>query len=744
MKHELLSPAGSLDICKAVIHAGADAVYLGGDKFGARAFAKNFTQSDILEALDFAHMRDRKIFLTVNTLLKNREIENELFAYLKPLYEYGLDAVIVQDYGVFEFIHRNFPDLALHASTQMSVSNVAGAKYLMEHGAERIVTARELSCGEIRRIYDETGVEIESFIHGALCYCYSGQCLMSSMLGGRSGNRGRCAQPCRLAYQVTDEHGNILHKKEKYPLSPKDLCTINILPELCDAGIYSFKIEGRMKKLEYAAGVTSIYRKYLDLYEEDPNRYQVEEADMERLLCLGNRNGFTRGYYEMRNGRSMMTLTDSSHSSNDAKTAYRPAQERKLPISMHAVVHAGEAMTLSATLCAQKEKQGQETVPRDREDFAQITVTGACPGQAQNRPLTAEELEKRLKKTGDTPFEAVSVTIDLEDGLFVPVGQLNELRRGALEQLQEQLLRKCCRTLLHGQQENPCKGQLSAASAIAEKTPLLNVWISSEKQLAEVLQHPEVGMITVEEGPDAEKLAEKIHQAGKQAGYAFPYILRENSEETLKKSSLDWNVFDRIWVRSYDGIGFAWDFLQIPAEKLALDGGLYVFSNEAAADFLADGFAGYTASQELNRKELAHMNNRQAELMIYGYAPLMISAQCVYKNYASCIREKAKETGKQPRQLYLNDRYQKQFEVVRNCRHCYNVIYNSQPTSLLHQAEEISRLSFGSYRIVFRNETEQQIRNILQQFAAGFVNGREVPAPKEGTFTNGHFRRGVD
>ena len=209
MKHELLSPAGSLDICKAVINAGADAVYLGGDKFGARAFAKNFTQSDIREALDFAHLRGKKIFLTVNTLLKNKEIETELFTYLKPLYEYGLDAVIVQDYGVFQFIYRNFPGLALHASTQMSVANVAGAKFLMDHGAERIVTARELSSAEIRRIYDETGVEIESFIHGALCYCYSGQCLMSSMLGGRSGNRGRCAQPCRLAYQVTDDRGKI-------------------------------------------------------------------------------------------------------------------------------------------------------------------------------------------------------------------------------------------------------------------------------------------------------------------------------------------------------------------------------------------------------------------------------------------------------------------------------------------------------------------------------------------------------
>lgn len=732
MKHELLAPAGSLEICKAVMNAGADAVYLGGDKFGARAFAKNFSQEDLKEALDFAHMRGKKIFLTVNTLLKNKEIGTELFSYLQPLYEYGLDAVIVQDYGVFQFIRRNFPDLALHASTQMSVSNVAGAKFLMEHGAERIVTARELSSAEIRRIYDETGVEIESFIHGALCYCYSGQCLMSSMLGGRSGNRGRCAQPCRLAYQVTDARGNLLHKKEKYPLSPKDLCTIELLPELCESGIYSFKIEGRMKKLEYAAGVTSIYRKYLDLYEESPESYKVEEADMERLLLLGNRNGFTKGYYEMRNGRSMMTLTDSSHSSNDAKMAYQPAAERKLPVRMQAVFQADQPMELSVTLL---DSNGETNA-------AEVTVTGACPGLAQNRPLSREELEKRLRKTGDTPFEAAELEISLEDGLFVPVGQLNELRRSVLEQLQDQLLKQGRRKAPEKQQENPYEFK-DAASDTENGKPLLNVWISSTKHLPMLLQNPSVGMITLEDCGTEQSLVEQIHQAGKLAGFAFPYVLRENSEQMLQKAAADLQIFDKIWVRSYDGIGFAEETLGIPAEKLALDAGLYVFSNEAAADFLTDGFTGYTASQELNSKELAHMKNEQAELMLYGYAPLMISAQCVYKNYASCIKEKH-GAGVQNEHLYLNDRYQKQFEVVRNCRHCYNVIYNSQPTSLLHQANTIRNLDFTSYRIVFRNESERKMQEILNQYADAFVGGKEVPAPKEGTFTNGHFRRGVD
>ena len=738
-RHELLSPAGSLEICKAVLNAGADAVYLGGDKFGARAFAKNFTQNDIQEALDFAHMRGKKIFLTVNTLLKNKEIETELFSYLKPLYAHGLDAVIVQDYGVFQFIHRNFPELALHASTQMSVSNVSGAKFLMEHGAERIVTARELSRLEIRRIYDETGVEIESFIHGALCYCYSGQCLMSSMLGGRSGNRGRCAQPCRLAYQVTDERGNLLHKKEKYPLSPKDLCTISQLPQLCESGIYSFKIEGRMKKLEYAAGVTSVYRKYLDLYESCPEHYRVEDADMERLLAFGNRNGFTAGYYDMRNGRSMMTLTDSSHSSNEAKAAYQAPEETKVPVALKAVFHAGKPMQLEAAL------SGNDTEAESHSE-KKVCVRGEIPGTAQNRPLSEDELRKRLSKTGDTPFCVQHLEIDLEDGLFVPVGQINELRRNALEQLQQAMLCSWRRNEAVTPQERPTDRMEQNEAIGSGDKPMLNVWLigSAQQNLNAVLENQMVDMVTLESFTNLEAALKEIHAAGKQAGYAFPYVLRENSEGLLRKQVSVLKRFDRIWVRSYDGIGFAKEELHLPAEKLALDAGLYVFSNEAADDFMAAGFAGYTASMELNRKELAHMENEQAELMLYGYAPLMISAQCVYKNYASCIKEQKKESGKQPQRLYLNDRYQKQFEVQRDCTNCYNVIYNSQPTCLLHHADEIGGLDFGAHRIVFRNESVKQMHGILQQYEDAFRSGRKIQPPKEGTYTNGHFRRGVD
>ena len=311
---ELLAPAGSPETFRAVLCAGADAVYLGGSQFGARAYAGYFTGPELLEALDYAHVHNRKVFLTVNTLLKNEEQKERLYEYLLPYYEAGLDAVIVQDYGVFHFIRENFKELPLHASTQMTVAGVEGARFLKEQGAQRIVTARELSLSELRAISDQVDVELESFVHGALCYCYSGQCLLSSMLGGRSGNRGRCAQPCRLPYTVLDEKKKSLNRKNPYILSLKDMNTIEFLPKIAESGVYSFKIEGRMKSTSYASGVVSVYRKYMDLYlNEGAEAYRVTEEDKKKLYDFGNRSGFTDGYYHRHNGADMLTGAASAH-----------------------------------------------------------------------------------------------------------------------------------------------------------------------------------------------------------------------------------------------------------------------------------------------------------------------------------------------------------------------------------------------------------------------------------------------
>ena len=318
---EILAPAGSMECLKAAIAAGADAVYTGGALFGARAYAHNLTEEELLEAIDYVHLHGRRLYLTVNTLIKDREMEKQMYDYLLPYYRQGLDAVIVQDIGLFRFIRKHFPDLPIHASTQMTLTGVDGAKFLEKEGAQRIVTSRELSMAEVKKIADETELEIESFVHGALCYCYSGQCLFSSFIGGRSGNRGQCAQPCRLLYRTPEA------KRPQYLLSLKDICTLELIPEMIESGIYSFKIEGRMKKPEYAAAVASQYRKYADLYlkyyeecpaEEDPaayamKKYRVREEDRQMLLDLYNRGGFHTGYYHTQNGREMISLNRPNH-----------------------------------------------------------------------------------------------------------------------------------------------------------------------------------------------------------------------------------------------------------------------------------------------------------------------------------------------------------------------------------------------------------------------------------------------
>lgn len=318
---EILAPAGSMECLKAAIAAGADAVYTGGALFGARAYAHNLTEEELLEAIDYVHLHGRRLYLTVNTLIKDREMEKQMYDYLLLYYRQGLDAVIVQDIGLFRFIRKHFPDLPIHASTQMTLTGVDGAKFLEKEGAQRIVTSRELSMAEVKKIADETELEIESFVHGALCYCYSGQCLFSSFIGGRSGNRGQCAQPCRLLYRTPEA------KRPQYLLSLKDICTLELIPEMIESGIYSFKIEGRMKKPEYAAAVAFQYRKYADLYlkyyeecpaEEDPaayamKKYRVREEDRQMLLDLYNRGGFHTGYYHTQNGREMISLNRPNH-----------------------------------------------------------------------------------------------------------------------------------------------------------------------------------------------------------------------------------------------------------------------------------------------------------------------------------------------------------------------------------------------------------------------------------------------
>ena len=444
---ELLAPAGSMETFQAVIHAGADAVYLGGGRFGARAYANNFTEEELLLAIDYAHIHGRKVYLTVNTLFKERELTEELYSYLLPYYEQGLDAVIIQDMGAFRLVREAFPGLSIHTSTQMTVTNRYGAMMMKELGADRVVTAREMSFAEIRDIKDHVDIEIESFVHGALCYCYSGQCLFSSMLGGRSGNRGRCAQPCRLSYEVMDEkkHPVKTGKKERdlYILSPKDLCTVSMIPELIENGVDSFKIEGRMKQPEYAAGVVSVYRKYIDYYINACLRtdevtakkdFKVTKEDIQHLYDFGNRSGFTDGYYKRHNGREMITLDKPSHTKGN-EALWEEIKEQ--------YVRSEKKEKINGILRLKKDCPAKLEVALND---IRTSVDGDVVQAALKQPLAEEKVAASIKKTGNTPYEFAELDIDMDDDIFLPVQALNVLRRNALERLSEALTAPMRRT----------------------------------------------------------------------------------------------------------------------------------------------------------------------------------------------------------------------------------------------------------------------------------------------------------
>lgn len=555
MKSELLAPAGSYEGLQAVIKAGADAVYIGGSLFGARAYAKNPKKDEMLEAIDYAHLHGKKIYLTVNTLLKNQELFGELYDFLAPYYEQGLDAVIVQDLGVLSFVKKEFPNLPIHASTQMAITGPHGARFIQEAGASRIVTARELSLKEIQKIYRETGAEIESFVHGALCYCYSGMCLFSSMLGGRSGNRGRCAQPCRLPYTAYEKGKQISGKDGAYLLSPKDMCTVEILPKLLEAGVYSLKIEGRMKRPEYAAGVTAIYRKYLDLYEKHPEAYQVEQEDLQELLDLYQRDGFNRGYYEMHNGKSMMAVYNQKE--QDRKQKIRTNRNEELFQRLkkqYLDTKLQEGITGTLVLCT----DAPAVLDLSFQDV-QVQVFGDVVEKAQKQPLTRERVQKQMEKTGQTPFSFAQLEVITDEAGFLPMQSLNELRRTGLEKLETAYLAQYRRNLpqtseeVETEKKKNCKGV----------TQKLYASVETREQWEEVLKEPGIdgvyaGMSLFSEKAFSEEVLEAVEEAlkkGKECYLMLPYMLREGRmdgqeeeiREIAKKQMDSWCGIWRSW-----------------------------------------------------------------------------------------------------------------------------------------------------------------------------------------------------
>lgn len=754
---ELLAPAGSPAAFYGAVNAGADAVYLGGDRFGARAYAENFTQEELVACIQYGRLLGVKVYLTVNTLLKEGELK-ELTDYLAPFYQAGLDAVIVQDMGVLRVIRNNFPELAIHASTQMTICNIHGTRLLKEMGAKRIVPARELSLQELIEIKEQVDIELETFIHGAMCYCYSGQCLFSSILGGRSGNRGRCAQPCRLPYGVrfegiSEEFGKTKtiggRRDSFYPLSLKDMCTIEHIPALVEAGIDSFKIEGRMKKPEYAAGVTAIYRKYIDHYynlrdelgEKGARKaYRAAPEDIHMLSSLYIRSQVQDGYYFRQNGREMITLNNPAYSGTDELLLEKIRKTylsdiKRLEVEIEAEFLTGEPAKVTL-------RQGG--------------IAGEAEGEvvqtASRQPITEENLRKQLSKLGDTHFKAKEIQFKVSSDAFYPLKQINELRRAAVQALEQSLLSQNRDRLNWStnptltEQDRPGESikNLDHFYSESNNTYYDKGWAVSVRtlqQMKELISYqaeaPDIalkrvyvdGDLLIRSREDVMQFCRNLrNNCSCQVLTALPYVLRQSDEMYLEELMEHTKAasFDGFLIRSFDGMG-----VFTGREEYGIlrgDACLYTWNSQTVLQLsqLLDGFC---VPFELNASEQAGLlrQNFSWEKIVYARVPMMITANCVLKTTEGCRRGN-------DGCVQLIDRYNKRFPVLRNCMHCTNIIYNSVPLSL--HRDILSLREKCVLRLDFTMETADEMKAVLNVF----LRDREFARQ----YTTGHEKRGVE
>lgn len=757
-KAELLAPAGDMACFRAAVNAGADAIYLGGEAYGARAYAANFTKDELCEAIRYAHLFGVKVYLTVNTLVKERELDG-LCDFITPFYENGLDGVIVQDFGVLKLLKENFPGLLLHGSTQMCITGKYGAELLKKYGVCRVVPARELSLEEIKEIKQTTGIEIEAFIHGAMCYCYSGQCLFSSFLGGRSGNRGRCAGPCRLPYSAFD-------KKEVYPLSLKDMCTLPILHELMDAGVDSFKIEGRMKNPYYVAGVTAIYRKYMDLYEAAKSGnavYEVDKADLETLRKLYVRTELETGYYHRHNGPEMITLQKPGYVSGDEKDFLWIKEQfldkdRKLELQCELKVRAGELLRLSVW-----DESGRKV----------LCAGTSAVSEALNRPTGTADIEKQLSKTGNTPFHFEHISVIMDEDVFIPVKELNELRRRALDAMKEKLTdipgRKDGSETENGR-ENRIEAETEHETTRKWKKESgqvsgYKVAVTTAEQLNAVLSfadrtgggRKEEGKITgialcftlLEElatEPGQNYTGSRIPDTDIPLFLSMPPVFRKQAADYCDRYLTDeWmKRLTGFYCTTLDALGYLCNRLQATGispenKKIMADYSLYTCNSEAVSFLKQYPVSGFVGSYELNRyewDELLQGCDRKrgseqettlwTEYLVYGHIPFMQTAGCVKKTFGRCDGQNGI--------TYLKDRMGRQIPVMNICQICENTVYNGVPLSLYKEREQIA---CDDYRISFTIEDAVQTEEVLNSF----MLNQPLPFSE---FTKGHFKKGIE
>jgi putative protease len=755
-KIELLAPAGSPEAFYASIHAGADAVYLGGKQFGARAYATNFTEDELIKCITYAHIEGRKVYLTLNTLIKEKEFVG-LYQYLLPYVTAGLDAVIVQDMGVLSFVRRNFPGLSIHASTQMSQTGIQGIRILQELGVTRVVPARELSLEELQSIKEHTNIELEVFIHGAMCYSYSGQCLFSSMLGGRSGNRGCCAQPCRLPYQIclsyedaeeTDITKNSVDQyvsKEAYYLSLKDLYTLPLLPKLLELGIDSLKIEGRMKKPEYSASVTGIYRKYIDRYRD--GKWILDPRGQEILTKLYMRSEQQSGYLQSSKVGDMVTLTSPAYSENDEELLQEIRKRysfvpKKHKVNIYGSFLEGSPASLTITY-------------EDKAGCAYGDVVAA----ARTKPVSSQAVSEQLTKLGDTIWEADEVHLTMDGHSFLPVSEIKKLRREALARLEEQLMQASKPIELNDSGVDPAdiptdrtivlngSGLASTGYAPARKMNNnlnqygLGILCTTPRQLQALIDNlppndtPISGIYL--EGDicfdnDVRLQLAKLKLRNFSLYLVLPPILRkedaayaDNCLHLLKSGD-----FNGCMVRSLEGYGY----LKSQDKTIITDHHISVWNKETLT-FWQNRIERVTLPLECNRYEqitlweAAHEMNLPMDKVVYGRIPMMVTANCIAKTIGKCVKTEGSRT-----QAALIDRYRKRFPVRLNCSHCMNIIYNSVPLSL---HKEIAYWQDKvNLRLDFTVENKEETGEVLQWAYVGFPS--KLPSFLADAYTTGH------
>ncbi|PKM50692.1 MAG: hypothetical protein CVV02_10430 [Firmicutes bacterium HGW-Firmicutes-7] len=790
-KPELLSPAGSYNSLIAAIHAGCDAVYLGGERFGARANAENFNNDTLPKAIEYAHLHGVKVYYTVNTLIK----ENEMQPFIEQvgfLYQEGIDALIIQDLGVYQTVHQTFQDLPLHASTQMTVHNLQGAQFLEKLGFERVVLSRELSLKEITNIIHHSNIEIECFIHGALCYSYSGQCLFSSLIGGRSGNRGTCAQPCRLPYELYHNGKLESTPQNKFLLSPKDIQTLEILPQLMESGISSFKIEGRMKNPNYVALITSLYRKYIDLYLSNPERYRVDPHDLLDMHQIFNRGGFSSGYFYKKNGSDMMSTARPNHQGVKIGKVDQAINNKTIKISLEEKVYQGDCLEITTStennysfivkenilssthtfnMDIQGVKQGaliyrltdvqlskrineellsqEKKIPVELEFIAKIgeksqltlsynhhkiKVWGTYVEQAITSAISEDKITAQLIKTGNESVYMRKIDLNIDDHIFLSIKELNALRREAVELLTKEIVQESKRPAIKAtyntnKKVNPInKGYINVLIRTMEQYEIVKCYLISNLYI-ELSSFSSKEIKVISEA--CAELAIKVY-------IVLPRIIRKDTSVVvmdLLKSVKKYPIAGTM-IRTLD----SYELVQGIGDML-VDYSANIFNNAAIDFWKQHSIKRFCVSPELNRKEISLLSNDALELVVYGYIPLMVTAQCLNKTINKTCNNKEEP-------YELRDRKKVSFKVFRDCKTCQNTIYNSVPIVLIDKYKDLKAIGISHLRLEFLDEGPKDIKDIMD-YAVGMLNNQDLNSSDFNNikalknYTRGHLTRGI-